>query len=177
MVFFKLRKLLTRHVKVIIALVISSLVLIFYNITKNDVHSKIISLVSNSPHKSIDYKTDEWVFNYNVSQYSSIISIDRESASIESLIFMDIAEKDLTSFYLNNNLKCLVSTKDNQLRLEIPTSIMKINLMPIEYWPKSSIYRIECQFKNNVDFSDVKFAIVDAPSISNTNEDEIVRSR
>ncbi len=170
------RKILKRCSKVMVALVIVKLVLIFYNIIKNDLHSKIISLVSNSPYKFIDYKTDEWVFNYNVSQYSSIISIKRESALIESLIFMDIAEKGLTSLYLNNNLKCLVLTKDNQLRLEIPTSIMKINLMPIEYWPKSFIYRIECQFQNNVDFSDVKFAIVDASSISNTQEDEIVRS-
>ncbi len=148
MVFCKLRKLLKRYVKVIIAIVMLSLVLIFYKMIKNYLHSKIVSLVSNSPHKVVDYKTDDWVFNYNVSQYSSIIHIKRESAFIESLIFMDIAEKDLTSFYLNNNLKCLVLTKDNKLRLEIPTSIKKINLMPIEYWPKSLIYRIECQFQN-----------------------------
>jgi len=84
MVFCKLRKLLKRYVKVIIAIVMLSLVLIFYKMIKNYLHSKIVSLVSNSPHKVVDYKTDDWVFNYNVSQYSSIIHIKRESAFIES---------------------------------------------------------------------------------------------
>ena len=116
MAFLRIGKFHSRYVKITFALVVTLVLLNIDYKLKSDKHHEIISLVS--LHKAFDeYNTDDWVFNYNVSQFSSTLRIKPDVACLESLIFMDIKEQDLTLSYLKENLKCLVLPKDNQLIL------------------------------------------------------------
>jgi len=142
---------------------------------KTENHLRVLKLLSKNVNKSIDYNTDNWIFNYNISQFSSILRIKYDVAYLESLIFVDIEEKK----FLENELKCLVLLKDKQILIEPSVKVSKIPLMGItNSWPKSYIFKIKCQFnkiKNQNNFADIKFAIVDGPSFSNAIENEIVR--
>ncbi len=93
MIFFTSRKLKINCKKFTIVLVLFLVILKFYNYMKTENHLRVLKLLSKNVNKSIDYNTDNWIFNYNISQFSSILRIKYDVAYLESLIFVDIEEK------------------------------------------------------------------------------------
>ena len=133
MVLFKKRK----RVKSLLVLILVFNILIVYKSLDKIRINKSIRTNFNSPHLVNNISaiiehgppvqaSDQWVFNFNVSQYSSIISGDYgKDLLIESMIFSD-TEQDPGS--LNKNLKCYLKIGDLEI-IEDLIELFSIELM------------------------------------------------
>jgi hypothetical protein len=125
----------------------------------------IKSIDSNSKLQILTSK--EWVINFNVSQYSSILSVKTNSLNenvltIESLILMNQHKNELSIKYLRDNLRCLVNSNERSIQFAKITEVLEITLMGIASWPKS-LYRIKSTMKtNHKNMSEFKLAIIDS---------------
>ena len=123
------------------------------------------------------FLSNEWIFNFNVSQYSSII---RESLlesnqrakllTFESTIFSDLPESDFQFKDLKNNLLCMILTDQYEIVNASLTKFLSINLMGISIWKKSKFYRIECELNTHIDadVSVFRLAVVDTRYLSDS---------
>ena len=116
------------------------------------------------------FNQNEWIFNFNVTQYSSLVSIDKENNIIvESLIFYD-HQKDLN--YQKENTKCLLNVKENIIELS-SYEVLNIALMGIQFYPKT-FARIKCKLNiGNLTTTQIftsKVAIIDSKYYSYFNE-------
>lgn len=107
------------------------------------------------------YTTRNWVFNFDDSQYSSIVSVEKDSLSFESLVFIDNNANV-------NSLKCAVLIGNSMVRIIQANSILTIELMRIVFWPKD-LYRITCKLAlieyKGIDPSKTRLAIIQDNSI------------
>ena len=95
---------------------------------------------------------DEWLFNMNITQYSSILIEEiNGTITIESNVLLDNV---ISSSYINENVKCLIKI-DAELIILKPVEIMDIHFMPIDplgdpnelsYY--RSFHRIRCILSN-----------------------------
>jgi hypothetical protein len=92
------------------------------------------------------HSSNEWIFNFNITQYSSIFSSLKPSNEIitESLVLFDY-EDIYNMAYINDNVKCLIHINQNEVFYMKPIKILKIDLMPVNGKPKS-LFKIECFF-------------------------------
>jgi hypothetical protein len=150
--FFSLKKFFPfLIIQTIILIVLINLSLINYVLRMN-------SLTENY----VIFNQNEWIFNFNVTQYSSIISSDRENNLIvESLIFYDHLE-DWN--YRKKYTKCYLSLNENLIELD-SFELMNIPLMSIKFFSKA-FCRIKCKLNKgnltNNQIKSVKVAIVDS---------------
>jgi hypothetical protein len=112
---------------------------------------------------------NEWIFNFNVTQYSSIISTDKENNLIvESLIFYDHLEN---WNYRKENTKCVLNSNEDLIELE-SFEVMDIALMGIGFFPKA-FCRIKCKLNKGIlnenQRKQVKVAIIDKKYFSYFN--------
>ena len=122
-------------------------------------------------HRSYDFvlSSNEWIFNCNISQYSSIVReslVDNNRSKLftfESTIVSDLPEHLLNNSQLEKNLKCAISTDRNKIVYTNLTQFLSISLMPISIWKKSQFYRVECELNAGLDanISVFKMAVVD----------------
>ena len=119
------------------------------------------------PNNFEEFTTNEWIFNCNVSQYSSIMRetlADNNRSKLikfESTIFSDLAANLHQN--LDKNLQCAILTDKKEKVYSNLTNFLSISLMGISVWKKSRFYRVECELKvpANANTRLFKMAIVD----------------
>ena len=121
------------------------------------------------------FLSSEWIFNLNVSQYSSIIRESKMNNKIKQLkfettIFSDIQEDQASFKSLQKNLNCVILTDQNIMVYLNVLHILPITLMSISVWKKSKFYRIECEFNAhiNADVRSFRMAVVDTRYLSDS---------
>ena len=135
------------------------------------------SLQSNNGYKI--FLSKEWIFNWNVSQYSSIMRVSfinnnqtTKLLTFESTIFSDLPEDEFNFKELEKNLSCMILTNRYDIVNASITKLLSINLMSITeaFWKKSKFYRIECELKTNIDadISLFRLAVVNTRYLSNS---------
>ena len=114
------------------------------------------------------FTSNDWIFNWNVSQYSSIIRESKINNStkllkFETTIFSDLQEDQASLKSLKTYLYCLILTDQNIMVHVKVTRILPIRLMDISVWKKSKFYRIECELNAhiNADVKSFRTAVVD----------------
>jgi hypothetical protein len=151
-----------------IILVSKILILIVYfgaskpNYSLNSINQKKKDSVTNPNDKIANrFDADHWVFNFGVSQFSSIISGDRDKViTIESLVFFDHSN-DYNN--LKKNIRCYTKTDDETMLLA-PVELLRIELMHISSFPKS-LWRVKCELKQTEhknQFQVLEVAILDS---------------
>jgi hypothetical protein len=88
--------------------------------------------------------SNDWILNFNISLYSSIISYEQDSSVVqtESLAFINREIENLN--YLKLHLKCIFKWNGSDLVFVEPYEIYEINFKRMPRGPKS-IWRIKCQ--------------------------------
>ena len=122
--------------------------------------------------------SNEWIFNCNISQYSSIVHeslIDNNRSKLftfESTIFSDLPAHLLNNNQLKKNLICVILTDRNETVYTNLSNFLSISLMPISIWKKSQFYRVECELNVNLNanISVFKMAVVDNRYLVDTIE-------
>ena len=119
------------------------------------------------------YSKNEWVVQFNVAQYSSILveQVDG-SVDIEALIFHDNTTK---SKHIRNNTKCLILEPDEKMLEFEPFEILTIDA-------EASIWLIKCKINNRkiLNNSNSTVAIIDKNDFENSQnrfEHLIVKSQ
>jgi hypothetical protein len=99
---------------------------------------------NNDPRQYKVVMSNEWILNFNISLYSSIIYYEQDNSVIqtESLAFINRDIEDIK--YLRSHLKCLFKWNGSDLIFEEPIEIYEINFKRMPRGPKS-IWRIKCQ--------------------------------
>lgn len=123
-------------------------------ITKNLSNNTSYSLVS----KYRVLESNEWIFNFNVTQYSSIIfkQYSTNDLIIQSLVFYDQLEN---VDYFKNYTICLINV-DDKLHKVKPLDIISIPLMNIRQYPKL-LCKITCKYNDLKDIDKIKIAVID----------------
>jgi hypothetical protein len=92
--------------------------------------------------------TNEWVLNFNVSLYSSIMTEEqRDLIQTEHLAFINRPLENLS--YLTKNLRCIFKWNNSGLEFVKPVEIFEINYKKMIRGPKS-IWRIRCQLNRRL---------------------------
>jgi hypothetical protein len=103
---------------------------------------------------------NEWIFNFNVSQYSSIISGDFDKdIFIESLFLFDVAKN---YFNLLNDLRCFIKINEQVWLLKLD-DLLGVDGVQILYY-SNFLWKARCKIEKNIHknkFSDINVAIID----------------
>ena len=106
------------------------------------------------------FESNKWIFNFNVSQYSSIISVDiNNDILIEALFLFDVPKN---YFSLKNDLRCLIKIKEQVWLLELD-ELLGVDGIQIIYY-SNFLWRARCKIDRNVHkntFLDLQIAIID----------------
>jgi hypothetical protein len=145
---------------------ISILLLIIY---KFNINNDVISY--EKKHFSFDHdhdlneyrvvKSNEWIFNFNVTQYSSILIGGgwNKDATIEALVFFDTIKKNEN---FADDIKCFIRSNDQSYLVEL-IEMKLIRLMHIEFFPKL-LYKCTCKLNKTIHknlYDHIGMAIVD----------------
>lgn len=135
----------------------------------NESNSRLFMYNQNT-NKNMDPKqyrvvmSNEWILNFNISLYASIISYEQDNSVIqtESLAFIYRDIEDLK--YLQSHLKCLFKWNGSELIFKEPYEIYEINFKRMPRGPKS-IWRIKCQLNLHeyeiLDINNVFITLID----------------
>jgi hypothetical protein len=148
--------------------IISFISVLFVLIYNHDLSADIKSheqKYANFDHDLNDYRvvdSNEWIFNYNVTQYSSILIGGEwdQDIIIESLVFFDNLKTINDNF--QNDIKCFVISNYQGYLVDL-IEMKLIRLMYIDFFPKF-LFKCTCKLNRTIhknNFNHINMAIVD----------------